>query len=80
MYKLNGVELSLDNELLEKYSELALAEVGSTDFNKSLEWLCKVMLKVPFDKAVDLYGPEIVARKITVAMEEELDTFTMEQI
>ena len=81
MYNLNGIELNLDETMLEKYSEIALAEVGSEEFNRSVEWLCKMMLKTDsFEKAVDLYGPAIVSKKITIAIEEELDTFTMERI
>ena len=81
MYNLDGIELDLDSELLERYSKLALAEVGSDEFNRSLKWLGKVMLKAEsFEKAVEIYGKTILSKKIAIAMEDELDTFTMEPI
>ena len=80
MYNLNGVALNLDNELLEKYSELIGSNLNDTHFNDTLSRLARIMLKTEsFDKAVDLYGTEIVAKKIMFGIKDELDTFYLER-
>ena len=78
-YNLFGTELNLDNKMLERYSELICAPVGSKHFDESIGWLAEMMLKTEsFEKAVSLYGEKVVSKKIMNAIEDELDTFHVE--
>lgn len=78
MYNLNGIELDLDGKMLEEYSRYTVAKVGSEHFNNTLIHYAKSELHTDsFERAVYLYGAEVVAKKITAAIKDEMDTFTI---
>lgn len=80
MYNLNGINLNLNETMLKSYSELIGAELNSEHFNDSIGWLAEMMLKTDsFEKAIYLYGSDIVSKKISIAIEDELNTFTVER-
>ena len=79
MYNLNGINLNLNETMLKSYSELIGAELNSEHFNDSIGWLAEMMLKTDsFEKAIELYGPETVSKKIEKAIQNELSLYDVD--
>ena len=79
MYKLNGYELDLDLNILEKYSELVSEDIESPVLNNSLSWMgIRLTKSKDFTEAINKVGIETLSTIIMKQIEEELSVFYVE--
>ena len=76
MYNLNGYELSLDVEILKKYSILVGEELNGHVLNHSIEWMGLVKTEsTSFEEAIKKVGLEQLSNLIMEQINEELNVF-----